>query len=356
MTTLGVTQANTPGTDLEVQEVVEETADARSFILSVPADRREQFRYRAGQFLTIRVPLPGGPVARCYSLASAPRTDPQLKITVKRTVGGAASGWLVDNGVPGLLLRSLRPAGTFTLRDRPGDVVLFAAGSGITPVIAIAKEALAAADRRVRLFYANRDAESTIFRDELLRLEDLHGGRFGLDLWFEGDHAGVPGVDDVASFVEQCADGQHLLCGPSPFMDVVFQGLGKAGVPANAIHSERYETTSAYPFAPPAVPGSGAEPIGDANVSQVEVTLDGRTTRHDWPRNRVLIDVLLDAGIDAPYSCREGNCSACACVVLNGAVEMRNNMVLDDADIADGLVLGCQAVPLDDEVRVSFDA
>ncbi|GAA1022816.1 oxidoreductase [Acrocarpospora pleiomorpha] len=346
-----------PGVDLRVSRVIEETVDARSFILEPPAERAEQFRYKAGQFLTIKVPLPGGDVARCYSLASAPSVDTHLKVTVKRTAGGAASGWLVDNVRPGWRIRALRPAGTFTLRERPGDVVLVAAGSGITPVIAIAKEALVAGDRSVRLFYANRDDASTIFREELLKLSARYGDRFAVEMWQEIHHGRVPHVDDLVAFLDRRSGGQYLVCGPAPFMDLAFQALGRAGVPSEAIHSERYETTSAYPFTPRRPGGTEqSAPQGSGADTQLEVTLDGATSTHAWPADKVLLDVLLDAGLDAPYSCREGNCSACACVVLDGSVRMRNNQVLDEADLADGLVLGCQALPDAPAVTISFDA
>jgi 3-ketosteroid 9alpha-monooxygenase subunit B len=131
-------------------------------------------------------------------------------------------------------------------------------------------------------------------------------------------------------------------------MDLVVAVLTGLGASADRIHVERFVSLTGNPFAAP-------EPVAGGPISTVEVSIDGRTHELAWPHTRPLLDVLLDAGVAAPYSCREGACSACACVVLQGEVKMRRNDVLEPQDIADGIVLGCQALPISDHVRVTYD-
>ena len=168
---------------LRIAKIVQETPDARSFVLEVPDDLADRFRYRAGQFLTFRVPHDAGAFNRCYSLSSAPETDGRhLKVTVKRVEGGRGSNWFNDALSEGGTLHVLPPAGRFVLKEGNAPLLLFGGGSGITPMMSLIKSALKSGARKIRLFYANRDKASIIFDDELLgliasnpaRLEVIH--------------------------------------------------------------------------------------------------------------------------------------------------------------------------------------
>lgn len=156
---------------LEVSGRQVESADACSFTLRVPADLQERFAARPGQFLTLKVPCAEPPLLRCYSLSQLPQVGEPLRITVKRVAGGRASNWLVDHLQPGDHIEVLPPAGMFVPRDLTGGLLLLGAGSGITPLMAILQAALALEQGRVCLFYANRDAGSVIFADELKGLQ-----------------------------------------------------------------------------------------------------------------------------------------------------------------------------------------
>jgi 3-ketosteroid 9alpha-monooxygenase subunit B len=163
---------------VSVAEVIRETGDASSLVLAVPPALAGTFAYRAGQFITVRVPSDQtGSVARCYSLCSSPQAGDRPAITVKRTAGGYASNWILDNVTAGTVLDLLPPAGTFCPGSLNGDFLLFAAGSGITPIISILKSVLAAGRGRVALVYANRDDQSVIFTGELRELAAAAGGR-----------------------------------------------------------------------------------------------------------------------------------------------------------------------------------
>ncbi|MFH9575068.1 2Fe-2S iron-sulfur cluster-binding protein [Streptomyces sp. NPDC017230] len=345
---------------VRVVKVIRETDDAHSLVLEPAEEDRERFTYRPGQFLTVRVPSerPGG-AARCYSLCSSPVRDELLKVTVKRTAGGYASHWICDHVTEGDTLQVLRPAGTFTPDSLDGDFLLFAAGSGITPVMSILTSALHAGSGTVTLVYANRDERSVIFRDELAALAREYGDRLTVLHWLESVQ-GRPTASGLRALTGPYAARPAFVCGPGPFMDLVTGALGDLGVPPHRVTVERFTSLTGDPFAPPESrpesgpeSGSGADTAGP--VSTAEVELDGVRRTVDWPRSKPLLDVLLEAGLDAPYSCREGACSACACVLVEGEVVMERNEVLDAQDLADGLVLACQARPVSDRLKVTYD-
>ncbi|MFE5600752.1 2Fe-2S iron-sulfur cluster-binding protein [Streptomyces coelicoflavus] len=339
---------------VRVVKVIRETADAHSLVLEPAEEDRAAFVYRPGQFLTLRVPSErNGGAARCYSLCSSPVRDELLKVTVKRTAGGYASHWICDHVTEGDTLQVLRPAGTFTPDSLDGDFLLFAAGSGITPVMSILTSVLHAGTGGVTLVYANRDEQSVIFREELTALAREYGDRLTVLHWLESLQ-GRPTASGLRALAAPYVDRPAFVCGPGPFMDLATGALAGLGVPAGRITVERFTSLTGDPFAEPD-PDNDPQADTEGPVSTAEVELDGVSRTVDWPRGKPLLDVLLAAGLDAPYSCREGACSACACVLVEGEVVMERNEVLDARDLADGLVLACQARPVSDRLKVTYD-
>ncbi len=337
---------------LTVADVVVETPDARSVVFEVPPEHASAFRYAAGQFLTLRIPSERtGSVARCYSLSSAPHEN-RVQVTVKRTDGGYGSGWICESLKPGMTLDVLAPAGVFCPSSVDEDFLLFAGGSGITPVMAILKTALEQGSGRVVLVYANRDERSVIFAGELASLAKRHGDRLVVVHWLESVQ-GLPDVAQLRGVASAYTSFEAFLCGPAPFMAAVREALGQLGVPRNRVHVEKFSSLSGNPFEEVAVVEE--EPAPDVAPASLTVSLDGSTRTLSWPRQRKLLDRLLDEGMDAPYSCREGQCSACACRIVSGEVKMLHNEVLDAEDMADGIVLACQSLPVTDEVSISYE-
>jgi 3-ketosteroid 9alpha-monooxygenase subunit B len=337
---------------VRVLEVVRETADAHSLVLE-PLDGA-RFDYRPGQFLTVRVPSDQeGGAARCYSLCSSPERDDRLKVTVKRTRDGYASNWLCDNVVAGCELEVLPPAGTFVPKDLTRDFLLLAGGSGITPVLSILKTALHAGPGKVTLVYANRDEASVIFRDELIALGEEFGERLAVVHWLESVQ-GLPTESMLRALLAPYLDREAFVCGPGPFMDLAARTLTGLGFPRESVHQEVFTSLQGDPFVEVELPTDVAGASGEA--AEVVVELDGEVTTHAWPAGARLLDVLLAAGRAAPFSCREGACSACACVLQEGTVELDHNEVLDEADLADGLILSCQARATSPVVKISYDA
>ncbi len=338
--------------ELQVADVVKETDDARSLVFTVPdgvdipADR---LRYAPGQFLTLRVPSDRtGSVARCYSLCSSPFTGDPMTVTVKRTDDGYASNWLCDNAHAGMKIHVLAPSGTFVPKTLDTDFLLLAAGSGITPMMSICKSALAEGSGRVVLIYANRDENSVIFGAALRELTAKYPDRLTVVHWLESVQ-GLPSATALAGLVGPYSDHDAYICGPGPFMVAAEEAMKNAG--ASRIHIEVFKSLESDPFAAVVI----EEDDSDEGPATAIVTLDGETHEIRWPRNAKLLDVLLDKGLDAPFSCREGHCGACAVLKKSGDVEMEVNDVLEQQDLDEGLILGCQARPRSDSVEVTYD-
>ena len=254
-----------------VAEVISETDDAFSLVLAVPPELAGTFAYRPGQFLTVRIPVEDGSVARCYSLSSSPHAGDLPTITVKRTADGHASNWLADHARAGFVLDTLPPAGTFCPGSLEGDFLLFAAGSGITPVISILKSALAAGRGRVVLIYANRDERSVIFSAELRRLAAEAAGRLLVIHWLDSLHGG-PTPAGLAALARPYTAAEAFACGPDPYLAVVRQAMSQLGV--KAVHLERFLSLAENPF-------EVTEPAGGV-AATLQVSLDG-----DHPRGTV---------------------------------------------------------------------
>ncbi len=331
-----------------VAEVVRETDDACSLVLDVPPALAAAFGYRPGQFITVRVPSEQtGSVARCYSLSSSPHAGDRPAITVKRTDGGYASNWIHDTITAGSVLDVMAPAGTFVPKVLNADFLLFAAGSGITPVMSILKSALAAGQGRVVLVYANRDERSVIFGPALRELVAASAGRLTVVHWLDS-LLGVPSAAAIAALARPYVSYETYICGPDPFLGLVREALGQLGVPAKRLHVERFLSLADNPFEAGTAPAGGPE-------AMLAVTLeDGATKRLPWPAGVRMLDVLTEAGLDAPFSCRQGICGACACQLTGGEVEMAHNEVLEQADLDEGYILACQAVALTTEVSITY--
>ena len=341
--------------ELQLTEVVEETPDARSLVFGVPdgpdapdipADR---LRYSPGQFLTLRVPSDRtGSVARCYSLCSSPFTGDPLTVTVKRTEDGYASNWLCDNAHAGMKMHVLAPSGTFVPKTLDTDFLLLGAGSGITPMMSICKSALAEGSGKVVLIYANQDENSVIFGAALRELAAKYPDRLTVVHWLVSVQ-GLPSAAALTGLVEPYSGHDAYICGPGPFMVAAEEALKAIG--AERIHIEVFKSLDSDPFAAVVI----EEDDSDEGPATAIVTLDGEKHEITWPRKAKLLDVLLDKGLDAPFSCREGHCGACAVLKKSGDVEMEVNDVLEQSDLDEGLILGCQAMPRSDSVEVTYD-
>ena len=231
---------------LTVAEVRPETADAVSVVLEVPPGLEDVFAFRPGQFLTLGVPSEQtGLVARCYSICTVPGEP--LTVTVKRTPDGYASHWINDRLAAGDELSVLPPAGIFTPKDPDADLLLWAGGSGITPVMSILRTALEQGTNRLVLLYANRDERSVIFADRLRDLAAAHADRLLVVHWLESVQ-GLPSLEQLRAFATPYGEWTSFCCGPAPFMALVQQALKDLGFPRSRRHQEKFVSLGGNPF------------------------------------------------------------------------------------------------------------
>jgi ferredoxin-NADP reductase len=345
---------------LRVRRVVTETDETRSFVLDVPDDLGEAFRYRAGQFCTFRVWIDGQPHLRCYSMSSTP-AEADFQVTVKRVPGGLVSNRMIDTLRAGDGVEATCPAGVFCLTPGGveggggGDLVAFAAGSGITPVISLVKEALDTTARRVRLLYANRDRASTIFAAGLDALAQRYPDRLELGHHLDVEHGFVDAaaVRGFAAGAGRGAgasgDADLYICGPPPFMDIVEGTLLADGVGAERIHIERF--TPPAPVEDP-VPADVAVP---APATQVTIELGGRRGTTEHRPGTTILQTARQLGMAPPFSCESGSCATCMAKVVEGSVAMHVNNALTDDEVDEGWVLTCQSVPTSATVHVVYE-
>jgi len=337
---------------LRVAKVVRETADACSIVFEIPDPLRAVFRYRAGQFVTLRVPYGGKTLSRCYSLASSPDTEVEHKITIKRVAAGRISNWINDNVKAGDVIECLPPGGLFVLNDATNDLVMFAGGSGITPVISLIKTALVKTARRIRLVYANRNRVSVIFRAELDALVAGNPGRLEVLYRFD-DSDGFADVHHVRGWAADRRDAEFYVCGPAELMSIVERGLLEEGVAAERIHIERFVSPSDPDEQAGGEPAQPAASEGGAPAS-ITVHLDGK--RHDVPYKdgQTVLVACQSAGLRPPFSCTEAFCGCCMAKLVSGQVRMKHNDFLSKKEVSQGWVLTCQSVPLTPDVEIRY--
>jgi ferredoxin-NADP reductase len=339
---------------LRVKGVVRETHDASSFVLEVPDELEDAFRYRPGQFCTFRVHVDGDEQLRSYSMSSAPETDDDLAVTVKRVAGGLVSNWFLDRLGVGDVVEVTKPAGVFCARDTERPVLAFCGGSGITPVMSLAKHVLTTTPRSIRLLYANRDRDSVIFEAGLGTLGDAHPGRLAVRHHFDSA-GGFLTADDVRDFAGADAGGADCyICGPGPFMDLVEGVLLELGVAPEHIFLERFlvEQQEKEEAAVAPVDPGGAAGLPD----EVTVILGGKKVVVKYQPGDTVLETARRGGLRPPFSCESGNCATCMAFLQEGTVTMRANNALTPEEVEEGWILTCQSLPSGDTVTVEYEA
>ncbi len=342
--------------ELVVADVIQETADTRSFVFDVPPALAALFEYTSGQFLTFEIPWDSFRVHRCYSLSSAPGIDARPKVTVKRVDRGRVSNWFNEGLAKSDRIAVKPPEGLFVLRaaEQERPIVMFGGGSGITPILSIIKTVLAKTRRSVKLVYANRDRDSIIFRDELETLRARSSDRFEIAHHLDAER-GFMHASNAKDHFAGLEHADFYICGPGPFMDVVESALEERQVGRGHIFIERFVSPTdpdrvQTPVAPP--PGVAA-----ATASKFVCTLEG--VRHEIPvkAGETLLAAARRAGLEPSFSCEEGYCGCCMAQLKTGKVQMRTHDALTAKDLANHWVLACQSrLEGEVEVEIDFDA
>jgi len=347
--------------DLKVKNIIQETKDAIIIVFEQPA---KPIQYKSGQFLTLITPVQGKEVRRAYSLCSSPFTDQDLAVTVKRVDQGLMSNWLPDNLKAGQLLKVMEPMGQFTTEFNSANkrhLVMFAGGSGITPMMSIIKSTLTQEPESiVSLIYCNRDIDSVIFKDEFSKLEAKYEGRLHVihildnaPMNWQG-YSGLLNREMLLKLFERIPDWKiekttYLMCGPEGMMKNVEGLLADHQIPKEKIFKESF------------VQGildkkeEKKEPVkGESKAREVTVRYDGQEFKIKVEPHMTILQTALDQGIDLPYSCQSGLCTACRGKALSGQVKLDEEEGLSASERAEGYVLTCVGHPLTDDVVIEI--
>jgi ring-1,2-phenylacetyl-CoA epoxidase subunit PaaE len=350
---------------LRVSHVDSLTDDAVAVTFAVPDGLREEYRFQPGQHLTVRCTLDGAEVRRNYSICTS-AVDGPLRVAVKRLPGGTFSRYALETLRPGDELEVMTPTGNFTVPLDPAlarHYVAVAAGSGITPVLAILSTVLAVQPgSRCTLLYGNRTTASVMFLEELADLKDRYLDRFALVhvLSREPQEVGLcHGRLDgeklrrmLDLLVPPSTVDDWLLCGPYQMVQAARGVLAETGVPAGRVHFELYHAEAEPPYR-----RSESRMDGSAGGSEVTVVLDGRATTFRLERDgERILDAALRLRGDAPYACKGGVCGTCRARLMAGEVRMARNFALAAEEVAAGVVLACQSHPASDRVVLDFDS
>ncbi|MFM2069396.1 MAG: phenylacetate-CoA oxygenase/reductase subunit PaaK [Pseudomonadota bacterium] len=354
---------------LRVASVEADTDEAVVVAFDVPAALRDTFAFRPGQYLTLRADVGGEDLRRSYSICSGLQ-DGTLRVGVRKVAGGRFSGWVNDALKVGDELQVFPPQGHFVLpsADAANDAAPagrhylgIAAGSGITPILAIMKTVLASEPAsRFTLIYGNRSQKSTMFKEEIEDLKNTFLTRLALHPVFSREQIDAPlnagrlDAGKLAQFLATLVDvtdvDHAFVCGPQGVIDAAEAVLTSAGLPAERLHIER--------FGAPDAAAAQAHPVlpGDAPQAVVTVVRDGLRRDVEFRTGMPsILDAIAAGGLEAPYSCKSGVCSTCRAKVVEGQVRMDRNFALDKDEVAAGFVLCCQAHPLTERVVVTFD-
>lgn len=341
------------------------TVDAKAISFAVPKALKEDYRFTPGQYLTLRSDVEGDDVRRSYSISS-PLGNPVLTVGIRQVEEGVFSTFATQRLKVGDRVKVMTPQGNFTARTGGGETyLLVAAGSGITPMMSIARSSLEASpDARVTLVYGNRNSGTVMFREALEALKDRYMERFTLIHILSREDQDVPvlngridaeklmALTNTAAINPSGADAVYL-CGPGEMIDEAKTALEALGVEKSRVHFELF--TPADGSEPRKAPTKATE---DAvrHGATVEVILDGsRRSFHLASAEETVLDAAKREGLELPFSCKGGMCCTCRCKVLDGAAEMAVNYSLEPWEIKAGFTLACQARPTSAKLVLDFD-
>lgn len=343
---------------LTIHKITRETTKAVSLHFAIPDNLKDSFSFQAGQYLTLKSAINGEEVRRAYSMSSTPY-DHLISVTVKEVDGGTFSVYANQELKAGDVLEVMPPEGRFLLDNAFAKAkktyAAFAAGSGITPIMSMIRTVLEQSDQsKFVLVYGNKTPEDTIFREALIALKNQYNDRLSIEFIYsqsrEDDAHFGRIVKSTVNFVVKnkyaSLDFDHYyLCGPEPMIKEVTQVLQENGVAEDTIHFELFTASEDSAVIEENLDGT----------SQIKVVCDDEEFTFTMPQDELILDAALDQDIDAPHSCQGGVCSSCIARVTEGTAVMEKNQILTDSEVAEGLILTCQAHPTSDKLVVDYD-
>lgn len=343
---------------LSVSNITRETEKAVSITFNVPEDLKQLFQFKAGQYLSVKTTLNNKEVRRDYSICAS-RKSGELKVTVKQVENGTFSVFVNTQLKVGDVLEVAPPNGRFVFEpdaSKTRTVAAFAAGSGITPIMSIAKTLLEEEpNSKFILVYGNKTPQDTIFFNEILELHHQYLERFELHEVFSQSNKpkalfGRIEKSTVNFIVKN--EYKHIdidafyLCGPEAMIDTVKHVLDDHGIAPDSVYYELFKSSTK------GISGVSSDVNGETNIT---VIVDDEEESFSMPQSQTILEATLAKDIDAPHSCKGGICSSCIARITEGKAEMRQNNILTDSEIAEGLVLTCQAQPTTANIIVDYD-
>jgi len=344
---------------LSIQEITRETSKSISITFNVPNHLKQVFSFKAGQYITLKTNLDGHEVRRDYSLCSSPKSD-ELKVAIKEVKDGTFSAYANNSLKIGDVLEVAPPKGRFVFEpndSKTKNIALFAAGSGITPVLSIMKCALEEEIySKVILVYGNKTTRDTMFLNELLELKHQYKGRFSIQFVFsqtQEDDAIFGRIEKSTVNLILKNKYKHIdidafyLCGPEAMIHTVKQVLSDHGVKDDRIHFELFKAAKPVDIV--------EKDLVESGNTKITIIVDDEETTFEMSQKQTLLEAALDEDLDAPYSCQGGICSSCLARIKEGEATMRQNNILTEKEVAEGLVLTCQAHPTTPTIVVDYD-
>ena len=349
---------------IKIADIYKETKDCSVVSFEIPEDLKTEFQYKQGQHLTLKATINGKEERRSYSLCSSP-VENKWRVAVKKINGGLFSTFVNDTLKKGDVIDVMTPSGIFnteTSPDKAKNYIVFAAGSGITPILSIIKTHLATEPKcTFKLFYLNRTVKSIIFKEEIEQLKNTYFDRFEIFHFLTKEHRSIELLNGrftkeklqvlTSKIIDIPNVDECFICGPEEMIFLIRDEMVTAGLDKNKIHFELFTTGNSE------ADKQRVNKILEKKVEGTDVTIiDGGKEFHfimDDDFDNIL-DGALAAGADLPFACKGGVCSTCKCKVISGTVEMKVNYALDENEVKKGLVLSCQAVPTSEKVVVDF--
>lgn len=346
---------------LKVIDVVRETADAVSIAFEVPASLKEEYKYKQGQYLTLKFRINGEELRRSYSICSCP-LDNELRVAIKKVKDGRVSTYINDKIKIGDTIEVMTPMGNFYTEMHPAhkkNYILFGGGSGITPMLSILKTVLKSEpNSRITLFYGNNDESSIIFKKQIETLAIENSDRLNVIHVLNTPPAGHPellrgmmtkekNIELVKNYVNTAEDNEYFICGPGPMMENVVNALKELKTDESKVHIEYFTTP---------VNADEVKPSEDVVAgAKATIILDGEEVTVVLQENQTILEAAMDAGLDAPYACQGGSCCTCRALLQSGEVDMAVNYALSASEVKQGFILTCQSRPKTDHVVVNYD-
>ncbi len=342
---------------LQVKEVKRETENAVSVVFNIPAELKLSYQFIAGQYINLKLTLDGSEIRRAYSICSSPNSE-ELRIAIKSVKNGTFSKFANDNLKIGDIIEVAQPEGNFTFEpnsDKQKNYAAFAAGSGITPVLSILQSVLEnEPNSSFILVYGNKTPSDTMFHSQLHDLQLKYVGRFFVHYVYSQaklDNELFGRIEKATvNFVlnnkhKEKEFDKFYLCGPEEMINLVSNVLKEHNVADKNIKFELFSTSKV----------ENKEASSHDGHTKITVLVDGDEAIFEMSQKQTILEAALKQGIDAPYSCQGGICSSCLARITSGTAEMRKNSILTDSEIAEGLILTCQAHPTSATVYVDYD-